>query len=68
MNYPALLLSLGTLFFSASLYGKASIHHRAGQVMFSLCSALVLTGVKRLGVVAPVGGLLMAAGWFAMAF
>ncbi|EER09260.1 hypothetical protein Pmar_PMAR013485 [Perkinsus marinus ATCC 50983] len=50
MNYPALLLSLGTLFFSASLY------------------ALVLTGVKRLGVVAPVGGLLMAAGWFAMAF
>ncbi|KAF4676949.1 hypothetical protein FOL47_004191 [Perkinsus chesapeaki] len=49
-NYPAILFSIGTLFFSGSLY------------------ALVLTGVKRLGIITPIGGLLMAGGWFAMAF
>ncbi|KAF4727880.1 hypothetical protein FOZ63_026113, partial [Perkinsus olseni] len=44
VNYPAVLFTTGTAFFSFTLY------------------ALVLTGVKRLGALAPIGGLLMAAG------
>ncbi|KAF4698703.1 hypothetical protein FOZ62_020030, partial [Perkinsus olseni] len=47
VNYPAVLFTTGTAFFSLTLY------------------ALVLTGVKRLGALAPIGGLLMAAGWLA---
>ena len=44
----AMLLGVGILLFSGSLYG------------------LALTGVRALGAVTPIGGLLMLAGWAAL--
>ena len=47
---PALLLTVGTLIFSGTLY------------------LMALTGVRWLGAVTPIGGTLMIAGWFLLAW
>ena len=41
----------------------------AGTVLFSgSLYALALTGVKKLGMITPVGGLALVAGWFVLAW
>ncbi len=50
LRLPALLIGLGTLIFSGSLY------------------VMALSGMRWLGAVTPIGGLLMIVGWSAVAW
>jgi uncharacterized membrane protein YgdD (TMEM256/DUF423 family) len=50
LGLPALLIGLGTLVFSGTLY------------------LMALTDMRWLGAITPVGGILMIAGWFLLAW
>lgn len=47
----------------------ASLCFLGGNLLFSgSLYALTLTGIKKLGAITPIGGLLLTAGWVALAF
>ncbi|HWK22762.1 MAG TPA: DUF423 domain-containing protein [Ureibacillus sp.] len=58
------ILSMGGLIGSTSLLSWAGYLMLAGIVFFSgSLYVLALTGVKKLGAITPIGGLLFLAGW-----
>ena len=64
------LLALGLLVLQrgSGLFDAAGVLMLAGTVIFSGCLyLLVLTGMKRLGGVVPIGGSLMILGWLVLA-